>query len=376
MNTESNEMKAFKQLIEKREFAGRKVVLIAKVGSENYNLKDNLSDEDYKVYVLPSKEDLYTGGNRFVKSFTGDVDFIVHDIRDLEKQLDKSNINFIEVLFSVELTALTPELEMLVELREEIARMNLPFLFDASFGMMNNKLKTFEKGTKDTALLVGKYGYCTKSFMTAYRGFDFILRYHGNGFTSFLEAVRYNEEERAFLLSMKHGAFSKEEAREMLADLRERVKELEPVFYARPLIEQTRKRVNELLVALVFKDLIGAKKEPVKTNEMMLKERWKKMATQVHKSVNYMDANHYMHLDNAIEQVENLLELPNDTVSYKTAFFYLNKEVLESYVTSANPEEDMFEETYHLLKYYEQGHDGNETFRVYMTEKKKNRKKV
>jgi hypothetical protein len=100
------------------------------------------------------------------------------------------------------------------------------------------------------------------------------------------------------------------------------------------------------------------------------------MATQVRKSVDYMDANHYMHLDNAIEQVENLLELPNDTVSYKTAFIYLNKEVLESHVTSANPEEDMFEETYHLLKYYEQGHDGNETFRAYMTVKKKNSKKA
>lgn len=252
MTTKTKETKVFEKLKETQEYEGRKVILIAKVGSVNYNLNDNLSDEDYKVYVLPSKEDLYAG-KRFVESITGVVDFAVHDIRDLEKQLYRSNINIIEVLFSVELTALAPELDSLVELREEIARMNLPYLYDTSFGIMNNKLKILDKGTKDTAPLVEKYGYCTKSFISAYRGLDFIRRYQQNGFTSFEKAVRYNEKERAFMLSMKRGAFSRVEAGEMLEDLKSYVEDVKSQFTAQPLNEETRQRLQELLFELVFK---------------------------------------------------------------------------------------------------------------------------
>lgn len=245
-----------KELKEMTEYAGRKVVLVAKVGSVNYNLDDELSDVDYKVYVLPTNEDLYSG-NRFVKSVTGDVDYTVHDVRDLEKQLYKSNVNFVEVLFSVELTEQVPEMRELVKMREEVARMNLPYLYDACFGMMYNKLKTFDKGTKDTASLVEKYGYCTKAFMTTYRGLDFLLRFHGNGFTSFEKAVRYTDEEREFMLSMKNGEFSREEAKGMVDELRKRLEVAKPDFKSNPLNEKTYQELHGLLFELVMRTKEG-----------------------------------------------------------------------------------------------------------------------
>ena len=42
-------------------FGERKVVFKALVGSHNYNLNDETSDKDYKYFVLPTFDDLYTG---------------------------------------------------------------------------------------------------------------------------------------------------------------------------------------------------------------------------------------------------------------------------------------------------------------------------
>lgn len=109
-----------------------------------------------------------------------------------------------------------------------------------------------------------------------------------------------------------------------------------------------------------------------KTNETILKERWEKMRKSVQGSVDYMDVNHWMHLDNAIQQVECTMGVANKEVSYQTAFAKLNKEVLDSYVSSDNPEEDIYEETYHLLKFFEQE---QVSFTTYMSNKKKELKR-
>ena len=56
------------------------------VGSHNYNLTTENSDKDYKLFILPEFEDLYSG-NLFstpnVVSSTMDYD--IHDIRQLPK---------------------------------------------------------------------------------------------------------------------------------------------------------------------------------------------------------------------------------------------------------------------------------------------------
>lgn len=82
------------------DFGGRKVVFKALVGSHNYNLNTLESDKDYKVFVLPTFDDLYFN-NSFSKSCIGETeDFDVHDIRKCSSLWYKANVNFLEVLFS------------------------------------------------------------------------------------------------------------------------------------------------------------------------------------------------------------------------------------------------------------------------------------
>ena len=104
--------------------------------------------------------------------------------------------------------------------------------------------------------------------------------------------------------------------------------------------------------------------------EAQLKERWEKMRISVRNNVDYMNANHWMYLNTAIEQVESLMVLPNPDISYRKAFIRLNKEVREDYVSSDNPENDFYEETYHLLKYFELGFAEYQLFKTYMQVKK------
>lgn len=229
---------------------GRRVVFIAKVGSVNCNLNDESSDSDYKVYVLPSHDDLYTG-NRFVAQQTGAVDYSVHDIRELEKHWVTSPVNHIEVLYSVEAEALSPEIKELLALRESIACMNLPALYDSAMGRYHNGVGGMKKGTEATASLVAKHGYCTKSFLLAYRSLDFLVRYQANGFSSYEEAFRYTDKERADRLQMKRGYYTKDEAENLLSELLERVQAIKSLYRSHPLNEETKTKVRTLLLKLV-----------------------------------------------------------------------------------------------------------------------------
>lgn len=188
------------------------------VGSHNYNLNTETSDKDYKIFVLPTFDDLYFS-KEFSKSYIGDFeDFNCCDIRKLSHLLWKSNINFIEVLFSCELTInqnLSIEtinlLKNIFSYKEEIARMNLPYLYMACLGTSKDKKQTMEKGTSNTKYLVDKYGYDTKAAMTSIRMLDFLTRYANNNFSNFEKSIRYDKKDctRDTLLAIKNGEFEK-----------------------------------------------------------------------------------------------------------------------------------------------------------------------
>lgn len=73
------------------------------VGSVNYNLHTETSDMDYKVFVIPSFDDLYFSRVYSESISTEEEDLEIHDIRKLDKMLYKSNVNFLEILFSEEI---------------------------------------------------------------------------------------------------------------------------------------------------------------------------------------------------------------------------------------------------------------------------------
>lgn len=140
----------------------------ALVGSHNYNLATESSDEDFKVFIVPTFDDIYYNKmvGRMDVGLEVDVDY--HDIRKIPDLWFKSNINFVEVLFSsrisFEHSTIIPANQFflqrnLLDRRDEIARINLPYLYDACFGMYLQKRKSVLKGTASTQVLVDQFGY-------------------------------------------------------------------------------------------------------------------------------------------------------------------------------------------------------------------------
>jgi hypothetical protein len=140
------------------------------------------------------------------------MDYTAHDIRKLAELLWKGNINFIETLFADEYKVAAETGNFLKDIltrREELARMNLSNLWDACQGMYQNKFKHLEKGTSGTMHLINTYGYDTKQALHCYRCLDFLERYNANGFSSFKQAIWYEEgPERDIMMKIKNGGFT------------------------------------------------------------------------------------------------------------------------------------------------------------------------
>ena len=206
----------------------RKMAFKALVGSHNYNLNAEDSDKDYKLFVLPTFEDLYKGEFYSKTNITSTVDFDIHDIRKLPQLFYKANINFLETLFSNEIVyseELTKQQRKLVDeifkMKNEIAKMNISYLFNACRGMHFQKMKLLEKGTVSTQHLVEKFGYSTKMALHAYRALDFMVRFSDNDFSDFKNAMTYTDEEREFMLEIKYGKFDLESFKNFVEFYRE-----------------------------------------------------------------------------------------------------------------------------------------------------------
>lgn len=190
----------------------RDVALKALVGSHNYNLANEESDKDYKVFVIPTFEELYKGKQYSHSIITPTEDNDIHDVRKLTDLLFKANINFLEVLASTEIIIPegNEEIEEIISMRKEIFKMNLPHLYDACKGMHYNKMKLLLKGTEGTQHLVDKYGYDTKQALHAYRVLKFIEDFEANGFEDFEGAMRYEGEDLKFMKTIRHGGLTLE----------------------------------------------------------------------------------------------------------------------------------------------------------------------
>lgn len=221
-------------------FNDRKVVFKALVGSHNYNLNDETSDKDWKYFVLPTFDDLYTGKYFSTSKVGTEEDYDAHDIRRLTELFWKANVNFLEVLYSKEIEfpikevrvkslgggdmLYTPKvtvdhtpwlLQNIFDLRDSIAIMNLPYLYSACKGMFHEKMKRIQSPTSGTQGLMDKHGYDTKQALHSYRILDFIVRFHKHDW-DFKEAMTYHRNERRALLSIKHGGFTLPEFKDMV----------------------------------------------------------------------------------------------------------------------------------------------------------------
>lgn len=225
----------------------RKMLFKALVGSHNYNLNTINSDKDYKVFVLPNLDDIYKG-NLFSSEKLGEEDINIHDFRRLESLLVKSNVNFVEVLFSQDVVInndlpgkMIQLIHELFKIREEIAKINLYYLYNACYGMYHNKMKEVHRK-------INSEEFPFKSASQAYRILDFLIRYKNNNFSSFKDAIYYEDKdkERLFILSIKNKNIEKELIIEKIAEKLLKVNEIENA-YKHPLNEDTRAKLNNIL---------------------------------------------------------------------------------------------------------------------------------
>jgi hypothetical protein len=202
-------------------FESHKVVLSSMVGSWAANLNTSASDEDWKHFVAPNFDDLYTGKMFTSAKVSETLDYDVHDIRQLANLLWKSNLNFISVLFGYK-TSCVPELQWIFDNADVFGSMNLPYLCNATMGMHFEKMSTLCKGTGNTQHLVEKYGYDTKQGTHAMRCL-LVLHRISEGM-SVRESLWFGGLDRDLLMSIKNGEFSEVEFRAMVAEWHETCK--------------------------------------------------------------------------------------------------------------------------------------------------------
>lgn len=200
------------------EISGRQVVLWALIGSHNYGLETESSDEDHMAFVAPTFEDLYRGRAYHAQSVTLTDDVVVHDVRKVPDLLWKSNPAFMEVLFSRDLrvpeTSAAPYIRHILSMRDRIAVMNLPAMWRTVMGVHVSKMGRLEKGTESTQPLVDRYGYDTKQAMHAVRPLLVLRKFAGSGFRDFGSAITATPDERESLLAIRNGMYSLEGFRE------------------------------------------------------------------------------------------------------------------------------------------------------------------
>ena len=194
----------------------RKIALKSLTGSHNYNLHTHDSDEDFKFFVFPTFDDLYTN-TMFSKSIVSDtVDATVHDVRHLLDLIWKANTNFIEVLFGAFMW--DNSISFIMDKKESLARMNLPTFFGANMGMHTQKMDTLHKGTANTQSLIAEFGYDTKQACHALRVLLILSRYMEKGCMA--DALRFGDSDpaRTALVNIKAGNYSEWEFNEIVEE--------------------------------------------------------------------------------------------------------------------------------------------------------------
>ncbi|WP_332692682.1 DNA polymerase beta superfamily protein [Halalkalibacter lacteus] len=232
------------------------------VGSANYNLTTAESDKDYKVFILPTFADLYYS-KTYTASIIGDtIDQDYHDIRKLVSLFWKSNVNFVEVLFSSDVTInktiwIKESIEQIFAMKNEIAAMNIPYLYKACKGMYYSKIKYIETGNESTNYLVEQFGYDLKSAMHAYRILDFIERFAEREFTNFQTAIKYDDKGREFMLSIKNGQFTKAEYIKLVEKKMSTFDKLENLYLQQPVREESKEKLEHIVFRLVSENVLN-----------------------------------------------------------------------------------------------------------------------
>ena len=156
--------------------------VIALQGSQNYGMSDENSDIDTKLLILPNMEDLVLDKAAISHTVVlpNDEHCDVKDTRNYFHIFRKSNINFVEILFTDYWIANPRYQDLWLELRarnEELARINPYAAVSCMKGMAIQKRKALFHKYPSKIHIIEKYGYDPKQLSHLLRIDYFIDNY-------------------------------------------------------------------------------------------------------------------------------------------------------------------------------------------------------
>lgn len=233
-----------------------KVALSLLGGSINRNLHTDSSDRDMKYFVLPTMEELYNGKMYSDSTNSDSEDIEIHDVRKLDTLLFKSNLTYLELLYSVEIKTYYPEMQQLIEMRDEIIKMNLSGLYSSCLGIYNREFKSLQNANSDKQKsIIEKYGYNPKKAMMCLHFLNFIIEFEHCEFNDFNNCFCYDINERDFMLDVKNGKYELATMKNILEVQFNIAKRLEFKYKNQQVNHQTYDKVKDLLYQLVKREI-------------------------------------------------------------------------------------------------------------------------
>ena len=195
------------------QYPERRIVGVFYQGSGNYGLDYEGSDVDTKCVLTPSLRELAeskTVSTTYVRENDEHIDF--KDIRVMLETFKKSNLNFLEILYT-KYYIINPiyekEWNKLIQARDSVVSMNLPSLIKSMKGIASEKYHALEHRYPSRIEWLDKFGYDPKQLHHLFRIKEFMHRWiNGESFERCLISV-----EPEWLVDVKKGKYNLEDAR-------------------------------------------------------------------------------------------------------------------------------------------------------------------
>ena len=218
-------------------------------GSQNYELDTPDSDIDTKLIVVPSFRDIVLDvrpvSTTHIRENAEHIDF--KDIRLYMETFFKQNLNFLEILFT-DYRIINPLYidywRVLIEHREEIARMNPYRAVKSMQGIAKEKYHAMEHRYPSKADIIDAYGYDPKQVSHLVRVRDYLDRYIEGEL--YEKCLRPSEEFFDLIMNLKLGKFSLTEARAIAEEHLSHIDKISKDFYEKN-EEKENSEMRELL---------------------------------------------------------------------------------------------------------------------------------
>lgn len=233
---------------------GYDYVLLALQGSQNYGVSDIFSDVDTKTILLPNFEDVVFNRQpvNTTKVLQNEEHIVLKDARMMFNEFRKQNMNFVELLFSNEIRINEEYYDLaclLIDNNEKIAHYCPCRTISTMNGMVHSKFYDMEKQCPSQEEVLQEYGYAPKQLHHLLRIEEFMKRYiDGEPYADCMKT-----QQADYLISVKRGLYSLEEARTIATSHLDNIEKLSKDFlttHKTVVDEEVDELLNNILLAL------------------------------------------------------------------------------------------------------------------------------